>query len=791
MSKRLISFLLFCLAGWSPAIALGAPSFVPETQFSNLDRGPASLARAPGSTVFLEDREIHLELSWQDEFKLRRAFQGYALVPLGGLALSVGYQPFLWQGVLWHRSSLGLATHLSPSLGLGLAVNEFRRGEDKAELSYDWGLFWEPTNWLNLNLSQQNANRAMIAGANLDETWHLGIGLRPLFGQNSLTFVGETVWQNSQEWALAEQRWGFDVRIVPGVHLRMAYVPERQRVDMGIYTALNKAHVGFLAGMDGEETTQNLALKISGKSSESILSPAQQTESLKLMGNLQKEEESLFFENSTFAAHALRIQQLVNQNRLKKLRLLLDHIDVGSAQIEELRAAIKALRKNGVRVEAEIIGGDEKTYLVAAACDHISMDSVGALVLDGHFSEDYYFADTLRKFGLRFESVAVGTHKTAPQSLTHNKASKEEKETRKELLSFRQAKLEEALKQDRSLTAESVEKVFSAGLFTAQQAKEVKLIDAISGAGKAHPIAPEKREPYAWDLSTYKTVLWGAKDRIAIVPVRGLITRFAGQSPLGGPSVSAEKLVPILDDLADNIDISAVILRLDSPGGDVLASEQIWRAARRLAQEKPLIASMGNVAASGAYYIASAAHHIFALPTTVTGSIGIFAMRLDFAGLLAKLEVGREELKTGEFSDWQSMGKPWSDGAKSRVQAYLKAHYSTFLDRVAFGRKLPMPRIEELAEGRIYSGDAAFRNGLVDSLGGLVESLRLAKEKLGADQAQKIEIWTPNRYDSWMQNVGVLGQRNIGSGFVLRDFQKRLGAFENTYWAVLPEYFDL
>ena len=174
-----------------------------------------------------------------------------------------------------------------------------------------------------------------------------------------------------------------------------------------------------------------------------------------------------------------------------------------------------------------------------------------------------------------------------------------------------------------------------------------------------------------------------------MVPIFGLITRFRGQSPFGGPSTSSEELVPVLDDLAHNPEVSAVVLRLESPGGDVFASEQIWRAARRLAAEKPLYVSMGDVAASGAYYIASAAEHIFASASTITGSIGIFAMRLDMEELLNKLAVGRQELKTSNLAGSESLARPWSEEMKTSVRAYLEAHYRTFLDRVAFGRQLP------------------------------------------------------------------------------------------------------
>ena len=783
--------LLWFLGLFFLSMPVSAQTFTPNSQFGNIDKGPAVAANDPGALAFLNDHEVHFELVWQDEFKARRAFQGYALMPLGDVALSLGYQPFIWQNVLWHRSQIGFSSKLSSSLGAGLVLSEYRRGEDKAELSYDWGLFWEPWKWFNFSLSNQHANTVLIDGQTLESSWRLAFGLRPIHGQERLSLFGETYWNKAGDWSLEEQRWGFDVLVVPGIHLRLAYSPNTERVDMGIYTALDSAQAAFMTGASGNEKRHHLALKFSGKRRESILAPQQKTESLVLAGNLLPQEKSLLFKSENFSNQALKLHALVGHRRLKKLRLLLDHIDVGWAQIEELRAAIKTLRKHGIEVEANILGGDEKTYLVASACNRITMDSAAALVLDGHSAEGFYFSEALKKIGVRFESVAVGTHKTAPHALTHEKASPEETQTRLELLNANQERLLAALSQERNLLPEAIETILSTGLFTGQRAVEAKLVDALSGPLKALVKAPVAQEPYAFSASAYKRKYWGANKRIALVPIQGLITRFNGQSPLGGQAASSEDLVPILDDLAQNIEIEAVILRLESPGGDVFASEQIWRAARRLAQEKPLFVSMGNVAASGAYYIASAADHILASPGTITGSIGIFAMRMDIEQLLDKLKIGRQQLKTGELAGWDSLARPWSDAAKARVKDYLEAHYDTFLDRVAFGRKLPLARIETLAEGKIYTGQAAFENGLVDSLGGLKETIMLVKEKLGLEGEQEVEIWLPNRYGSWMQNVSLLGQALNSQSSLPEDLLKRLDLVESQFWAVLPEYFGL
>lgn len=357
------------------------------------------------------------------------------------------------------------------------------------------------------------------------------------------------------------------------------------------------------------------------------------------------------------------------------------------------------------------------------------------------------------------------------------------------LLNANQQRLIAVLSDERQLSKEAIGAVFATGLFTGQKAMDFKLVDALSGPLKALVKAPDPQEPYAFEPSVYRGEAWGAKERIALVPIQGLITRFNGQSPLGGQATSAEKLVPILDDLAQNIDIAAVILRLESPGGDVFASEQIWSAARRLAAEKPLFVSMGNVAASGAYYIASAAEHILASPGTITGSIGIFAMRLDIEQLLDKLRIGRQELKTSDLAGWDSLARPWSNPAKARVRDYLEAHYATFLDRVAFGRQLPLARIETLAEGKIYTGQAAFENGLVDSLGGLKDSITLVKEKLGLRDEQEVEIWLPNGYASWIQNVSLLGEALNTQPSLPEAWIKRLELVESQFWAVLPEYF--
>jgi protease-4 len=270
--------------------------------------------------------------------------------------------------------------------------------------------------------------------------------------------------------------------------------------------------------------------------------------------------------------------------------------------------------------------------------------------------------------------------------------------------------------------------VIDHGPFTAKHALASGLITRIVDTSDV----ADRPEP----APAAKPIRLGPSGQIGVVVIDGSI--IDGESvdvPLIGTHMSGSRtLEQSLDELAENSRIRAIVLRIDSPGGAVMASDQLWRAVRRASRVKPVIASLGEVAASGGYYIASAASEVYAAPSTTTGSIGIFYGKVDLEQLAMKVGIRVETDSRGARAGAESLFRPFSDSEREALQATLQQWYSTFVERVADGRKLSRERVDELGQGRVYSGQRALELKLIDGLGGLEGALARAGVLAGLDE---------------------------------------------------------
>jgi protease-4 len=301
-----------------------------------------------------------------------------------------------------------------------------------------------------------------------------------------------------------------------------------------------------------------------------------------------------------------------------------------------------------------------------------------------------------------------------------------------------------AVAQGRRLPAEKVRKLMDRGLFTAADAKAEGLIDALSY--NPDPGAPLPRNRYDNLVNAGATAIrrdeWNEPPSIAIVHLNGTIA--GGDSfedPFNlFPIAGAGTIVRALESARLDPDVEAIVVRINSPGGDVLASDFIWQAMRRAKLTKPLIVSMGDVAASGGYYAALPADVIFAEPETITGSIGVFNINVDLSGLLAKLGVNTTVIKRGEHADMSDYMRPLSEDEHKLMHGFVDHLYQAFLRKVAEARHMDVGRAHALARGRVWSGKAAHENGLVDKLGGLIDAIAEAKKRAGLREAAIVNI---------------------------------------------------
>ena len=425
----------------------------------------------------------------------------------------------------------------------------------------------------------------------------------------------------------------------------------------------------------------------------------------------------------------------------------------GHAALRELRAALLAFREAGKPVVAYLTFASTRTYYVASAASDLALDPYGMILLPGLAAEPMFFAGAFEKVGINVQVTRAGKYKSAVEPFTRREMSAENREEVRELLQDLWDSLLGEIGTSRGVTAAQVQAVVDQeGLIRAAEALGAKLIDrtayrdeiydalkAKTGrAGSEKPFKQVTLAAYARQLKPASALPAprrvegvepgsGKAGRIAVVYAEGEIVDGEGSpDEIGGARLSRE-----LRKLRQDKNVRAVVLRVNSPGGSAASSEVVQREVRLLRREKPVVVSMGSYAASGGYWISAYADRIFAEPTTITGSIGVFGMQFDVQRLADSLGVTFDRVKTGRFADAMTVSRPKTPEEMAVLQRMVDWIYGEFLAKVAEGRNLPPDKVAAIAQGRVWSGADALAHGLVDELGGLDAALAYAAGKAG------------------------------------------------------------
>lgn len=415
----------------------------------------------------------------------------------------------------------------------------------------------------------------------------------------------------------------------------------------------------------------------------------------------------------------------------------------GLAAAEELAAVLRD-RGPGRTVACLVDQISDSALVVAAACDEVVMPASGLLAVRGLAAESWYLAPALQRIGVRFHAVASGPFKTAPEMFTREGPSDEARAETRQLLAGLDAALV-ALAQRPGLDAAAIARAREAGLQTAAAARPLGLVTAVAepGAWLAAQPAPVRRPrfgPEAPDLGSFAGMMrfWGQllggesgarpPKSVAVVELAGMIV--PGERSMPGETVADGDTVALLARLRDDRRVAAVVLRIDSPGGDAGASDRIHHAVRRLDAAKPVVCLMDGVAASGGYWIACAAREVRAHRATITGSIGAFAMVPDLDGAVALLGARRHVELASPRADILHPGG-WGAEKEAVFRAVIADVDERFRALVAERRRLPRERVDQLAQGRVYTGEQAVAEGLADGLGSLASAAGRARELAG------------------------------------------------------------
>ena len=434
----------------------------------------------------------------------------------------------------------------------------------------------------------------------------------------------------------------------------------------------------------------------------------------------------------------------------------------GFAALKEVREALESFKASGKPVKAYLNYAGSREYYLASVANELVLDPYGAVVMPGLASQPMFFSGAFEKFGIGVQVTRVGKYKSAVEPYTRKDMSPENRAQVQKVLDDVWATLTAAIEQSRKLPAGALQLAVDAkGLIRADEAVKLKLVDraayldeilaelksATGRQGTSQPFKQVALKDYARLVSTSGLTAQrqsegkielgsGNRGKIAIVYAEGEIVDGTGNEP---GYLYGEKTSRLLRQIRQDDSISAVVLRVNSPGGSVTASEAILREVRLIHKGKPVIVSMGTVAASGGYWIATASDRVFAEPATITGSIGVFGMFLNFQGLATeKLGLTFDTVKTGKFADAATIVRPKTEEELAIFQSAVDWVYEQFIGKVTESRKLDRKVVEEIAQGRVWSGSEAQKLKLVDELGGLADAVKYAAGKAGLGDNFKV-----------------------------------------------------
>ena len=433
------------------------------------------------------------------------------------------------------------------------------------------------------------------------------------------------------------------------------------------------------------------------------------------------------------------LDRAADDKRVHGLYIKLDNGDYGLAHIQEFRDAIDRFQASGkfVYLYSNSFGGFGSSmgeYHLAATMDEIWMQPVGTLGLTGYSLQMPFFRGLLDKIGVEPEVISKGRYKSTPETFSQTTASPANKEMSQALLNSLFDQFIADVSADRDIDPETLKGIINQSPMTDIEALKSGLIDSLGYWDEfiehVQDGAPQDAESVT--LSRYGRSL-GKRSRkapkFAFIQAAGAISSFAeGAVPLDDDSAFSEEIWDAFQDAMDHPDIDAIIFRVDSPGGTPTAAETIRRAVTLAKKEKPVIVSMGNMATSGGYWVSSEASAIIAQPATLTGSIGVFAIKPNLSGLWEKLNINWETIDRGQNADLWSTNKALTPQEKQQLQSLINHTYGQFLERVGTGRNLSPDQLKAVAEGRIWTGEQALDNGLIDGLGGIETTVMKGKE---------------------------------------------------------------
>lgn len=483
---------------------------------------------------------------------------------------------------------------------------------------------------------------------------------------------------------------------------------------------------------------------------------------LKLQGQIEDRSEDNWlgeltgeqFNNLGMNKILSSIRKAKDEDKVKGIYLETGILETDYATLQEIRNALADFKKSGKWIIAYGDALSQGGYYLASVANKVYVNPEGNVDWHGIASQPQYIKDVAAKFGVHFTIVKVGKYKSYTETYTEDKMSDANREQVSRYIGGLWQQMLADVSKSRNISKDSLNH-YADGLMVFDDTKLLKsrkMVDGFCYYDEIRDVVKKQlglKTDEAINQVDYNDVDMAIDDsnlmgeEIAVYYCQGSIVRMETPSIYGSEQqIVSTKVIKDLQELADNSQVKAVVLRINSGGGDAYASEQIWRAVKELNKKKPVVVSMGGMAASGAYYMSMGAQYIMAQPTTLTGSIGIFGALPDFSDLMTKkLGFKYDEVKTNRNSAYASAGmsRPWSAEEIATMQNYVNRGYSLFRKRVAEGRKMSTEQVEKIAQGRVWLGTDAKNIKLIDGFGGLSDAIDKAAELAHLSSYQAVE----------------------------------------------------
>jgi protease-4 len=651
-----------------------------------------------------------------------------------------------------HSYSIGVATSKDQSFSVGGAY-QWRSSDDPVQnKSHFWstGVTWRPSDWLSLAAVANNYNRMKLDGARTDAEFTYSAALNFLDGR--FIIGGDWYQTTSQRVKDGTHRLAASFEVTDGLTV-FSDIDEDENYFLGGRINLTNAFVGTHSHFRKDDGYSGGVFYV-GMNEErrrSLVRLPQEIVTLRLSGEVpdRPPPRRLIGSAPLTAFEWVQLLEKAAQDPMVSAVLLtIDHPQLGGARAEEIRRAIARTRATGKYVVVYLDGVvSNREYFLATAADMIVIPPVSSVDLIGLRAEVTFVKRLLSKLGIEADLERTGKYKTAADLVERTEMSDAHREALNRLLDDIDAYWTQEMAIGRQTSVERVREWIAHGPFISVDAKAAGLVDAVAHGDELEGIVREvvgrttiTVSQRAFLRRSYHQAQWGTPPSVAVVFAEGSIMEGEDDETFLGKVMGGRTISHALRQAREDRNVQAVVLRVNSGGGSVFASDRIWREVSRTIGVKPIIVSFGDVAASGGYYIAAAADSVFTLPNTITGSIGVINGKVVLDSLYEKIGVDKEVLTRGRYADMFGTTREFDEQERAVIRSQIEKAYERFVGLVAEGRGLSEDSVMAVGQGRVWSGAAALEIGLADRDADLSEAIGAAAHMAGIDAGTTVQV---------------------------------------------------